>query len=263
MSEKDDNMLKLITTHSNSFHCDEVAAIALLKVFTSDTYGINRVPHKAILPFADFTIDIGRQYDPSKGLFDHHQWEGGKSSAGLIWDYLDVADKYPKISAIIKLIDQNDVGDRKSTSFELPAIVSSFNTDDIYNDAKQLTAFYNAVSMLVTYFKSMKTYQDNIDITIKEIASLTPLNDILILPHYLVGWADIIHGKNYPNIRAVAWPKLDNTQEWCAQTITEKPGTYNKNKEKFTPDDSMIFVHSNGFFCVAKNEQTMMTYLLM
>ena len=86
-------MKKLIATHNKMFHADEVTAIALLEVFTDFEIEVQRVDHdtKDFSKY-DFVIDIGKKFDGIK-YFDHHQFKGGKSSAGLIWDYCQVQSK--------------------------------------------------------------------------------------------------------------------------------------------------------------------------
>ncbi len=80
-------MKKLIATHNKMFHADEITAIALLELFTDYKIEVERVNHdtKDFSKY-DFVIDIGKTFDGKK-YFDHHQYKGGKSSAGLIWDY--------------------------------------------------------------------------------------------------------------------------------------------------------------------------------
>jgi uncharacterized UPF0160 family protein len=242
---------------------DELTACALLHVFTSETYVIKRIPHQTEIPVdTDFVIDIGRQYDPSKGLFDHHQWEHGKSSAGLIWEYLRVSEQYPYISKIIELIDQHDVGIRKATSFELPTLISSFNTDDIYDDDKQSIAFNQALQVLITYFTSLKNYQDKINAAPTIINNSPIIDSVIILPEYIAGWQTYINGTTeLAHIRAVIWPKGDESTHWYAQVPTIEPGSYEMAHPRFQLDDSMIFVHANGFLCVAPDYTTMLNYL--
>ncbi|MAD41902.1 MAG: hypothetical protein CL623_05870 [Arcobacter sp.] len=116
-------MSKLIITHNKTFHADEVAAVALLKVFTNENIIVNRVDHNTTdFSNCDLVIDIGKKFDGVK-YFDHHQYKGGKSSAGLIWDYLDLNDKYPKISKLIDLIDKNDTGVQKAKPFEFSSLI--------------------------------------------------------------------------------------------------------------------------------------------
>ena len=79
-------MKKLIATHNKIFHADEVTAIALLEIFTDYQIEVYRVAHET-QDFSkyDFVIDIGKVFD-GVNHFDHHQYKGGKSSPGLIWD---------------------------------------------------------------------------------------------------------------------------------------------------------------------------------
>ena len=103
-----------IATHNKIFHADEVTAVALLRLFTDDEIIVHRVDHDTedFTPY-DMVIDISKQFDGDK-YFDHHQNKGGKSSAGLIWEYLGVEEDYPKISKLISLVDDNDVGIQKA-----------------------------------------------------------------------------------------------------------------------------------------------------
>lgn len=264
-----DKQVKTITTHSGTFHCDEVSACALLHVFTDDKYIINRIPHQAEIPAeSDFVIDIGRVYNKAEGRFDHHQWEGGKSAAGLVWDYLQLDSKYPKISELIELIDHNDVGIRKAYPAELPRIIGCFNGSDIYDDEAQMVQFDKAIQVVITVLESMKAFQDEIDETegyllerLSNLSNWESENGVVIADRYLKGWNSILNGMMTPSIRCIMWPKGNDTDEWHAQVIPVEPGEYGLHGERFEPSTLMTFVHSNGFFCVAPDEHVMAIYL--
>ena len=255
--------MKTIITHSGTFHIDEVTACALLQVFQPNEYLIARIPHQDVIPStANFVIDIGRTYNPDKGLFDHHQWEHGKSSAGLIWEYLAVADTYPYISKIIERIDQHDVGICKATAFELPNLISAFNTDDIYDDSKQLAAFHQALHVLTIYFDSMKRYQDKVNDAPNIINNSLVVDDVLILPEYIAGWQTYVNDTtDMAHIRVVMWPKGDGSDHWYAQVPPINPTSYDMSHPSFKQDPDMIFVHANGFLCVAPSKLAMYEYL--
>ena len=121
-------MKKLIATHNKMFHADEVTAIALLEVFTDFEIEVQRVDHdtKDFSKY-DFVIDIGKKFDGIK-YFDHHQYKGGKSSAGLIWDYIGLNEEYPKLSKLVDLVDRNDVGIEKAKPFEYSSFIKCYNT---------------------------------------------------------------------------------------------------------------------------------------
>ena len=90
-----------IATHSGSFHADDVFGVGILMgVFPSHT--LVRTRKQERIDAADFAVDVGGQWDASKGRFDHHQrgFAGarpahlvdgaevagvGYASAGLVW----------------------------------------------------------------------------------------------------------------------------------------------------------------------------------
>ena len=68
------NEYKLIGTHSDSFHSDEVLATSLLlrtKEFSKSI--IVRTRDQEILDKLDIQCDVGGVFDPAKNRFDHHQ----------------------------------------------------------------------------------------------------------------------------------------------------------------------------------------------
>ena len=83
---------KTIVTHSGNFHADDVFSIAALKnIFP--TFTLIRTRNLDVIAKADLVIDVGGEYDPEAGRFDHHQRGGAGardngipySSFGLIW----------------------------------------------------------------------------------------------------------------------------------------------------------------------------------
>lgn len=89
-------MAKLCVTHSGSFHADDVVAAVLLKLAGElDEYSaVVRSRSADDFVRGDIVFDVGGEYDPARGRYDHHQrgqsgqfWEDGTplSSAGLIW----------------------------------------------------------------------------------------------------------------------------------------------------------------------------------
>ena len=70
--KRNENILK-IGTHSGVFHSDEVFACALLQVILNKELQIKRSRNIRDLTGSDYIIDIGREYEPTMNLFDHHQ----------------------------------------------------------------------------------------------------------------------------------------------------------------------------------------------
>lgn len=92
MKEKSSKNL-LIVTHSGNFHTDEVFACAVLLLLNNGNVEVIRSRDPEVWAKGDYVVDVGGEYDASRGLFDHHQIGGaGKrendipySSFGLVW----------------------------------------------------------------------------------------------------------------------------------------------------------------------------------
>ncbi|MDQ6977568.1 MAG: MYG1 family protein, partial [Ghiorsea sp.] len=81
-----------IVTHNGNFHADDVFSIAVFKhIFPS--FELIRTRDLTLIAKADIVVDVGGEYDPETGRFDHHQRGGAGeresgipySSFGLIW----------------------------------------------------------------------------------------------------------------------------------------------------------------------------------
>lgn len=91
-----------VVTHSQTFHPDEILAIAFLeRFFIKGPADIVRTRDNQILRAANqdpetFVIDVGFDYNPALRNFDHHQgdltvtWPDGTpySACGLVWTWL-------------------------------------------------------------------------------------------------------------------------------------------------------------------------------
>jgi len=123
---------KGITHGGNTFHSDDVFATALCKYFAKKEGLIfnvtrqNQVSQDEILDDSIIIYDIGKLYDPSLGMFDHHQKDvplrddGQKYSAcGLILKYygpIYFSEKeLDALQNITTLIDYHDNGRLFST----------------------------------------------------------------------------------------------------------------------------------------------------
>lgn len=100
-----------IVTHSGRFHPDELFAIAtLLRLFPNAS--ITRSRDEEVIRAGDFAVDVGGEYDPSRGRFDHHQPGGAGerangipySSFGLVWK--EYGEKVVGSKKIADRIDQ-------------------------------------------------------------------------------------------------------------------------------------------------------------
>jgi len=252
-----------IATHNKIFHADEVTAIALLKIFTDNEVEVYRVDHNTVdFTKFDMVVDIGKRFDGVK-YFDHHQYKGGKSSAGLIWDYIGLNEMYPKISKLIDMIDKNDTGIQKAKPFEFASLLKTYNSDKI-NSKEQDKQFDKAVAFAMTVIASMKYSQEDY-IDAKEIINnsyyFNGNHQILELNRFTTHWANYINGIKTPNIKAVVWRDVDENN-WKVRVPSKKLGSFELNGKALTQDDSMEFVHSSGHFAIAQDEACMKDYLM-
>ena len=252
-----------IATHNKIFHADEVTAIALLKIFTDKKITIHRVDHQTDnFDKYDMVIDISRTFDGKK-FFDHHQFKGGKSSAGMIWDYIGLQDEYPKISKLIKKVDDHDVGIQKSLSFEYSSLIKCYNHKDIYS-LYQDNQFEKAVEFAMTVINSLKEAQDEsikAQLIINDSSYFEGHENIIELKEYTGFWNQYINGETKPHIKAVVWEDKDVNQ-WKVQIPPKKVGSFELNGKELQSDENMIFVHSGGFFAVAEDKKSMKNYIL-
>jgi len=251
-----------VATHNKIFHADEVTAIALLKIFTDDEIVVTRVNHNTN-DFSKFTmvIDIGKHFDGKKYL-DHHQNRGGKSSAGLIWDYLGVQNTYPKISKLVQIVDENDVGTVKAKPFEYSSLIKCFNHSDIYAKEQDIQ-FEKAVAFAMTVLNSMKNQVQAVleaNTTVKNSFMFHNNPSIIKLSSFTPHWSTYINGKTTPHIKAVVWQDLHDNN-WKVQIPPKRLGSFELNAKALKQDDSMEFVHSSGYFAVAKDEESMRKFI--
>jgi len=87
-----------IQTHDKKFHCDDVTAISLLtNYFGQKGIRVSVLRSREHFDDADILVDVGGEYNPEEGKFDHHQkscnlsWNEQVrtplSSAGMVWKH--------------------------------------------------------------------------------------------------------------------------------------------------------------------------------
>lgn len=130
MGNMSTNMKKKIVTHSGNFHTDEVFACAVLSLLHDGNVEVVRSRDPEVWATGDYVVDVGGEYDPVRGLFDHHQVGGaGKrengipySSFGLIWK--EYGEKLCGGAYQVRYIDEKlvqpvDAADNGISTFDL------------------------------------------------------------------------------------------------------------------------------------------------
>lgn len=251
-----------IATHNKMFHADEVTAVALLKIFLEEAIEVKRVDHQTEdFSAYDLVLDIGKQYDGIK-YFDHHQNKGGKSSAGLIWDYLGLSSRYPRISKLIHLVDMNDTGVQKAGDFEYASLIKAFNTKTLLSNEQEIQ-FERAVEFAMTMINAMVINQEEVEKAkdiIKNSYYFQGNPKILELETFTPHWSSYINGRTQPNIKAVVWEDVEE-HTWKVKLPPKVPGSFELSTKPLLQDPSMVFVHTSGHFAVARDEAQMASFL--
>src|SRR5258708_5018051 len=126
--------MKRIITHSGHFQPDEVFAVATLSILLEGDYELVRTRDPQIFPSGDYIVDVGGEYDPARGRFDHHQkGDVGKgslgislSSFGLVWkEFGGKLASSPTVALaiekkLVQAIDADDMGIASETGTKVP-----------------------------------------------------------------------------------------------------------------------------------------------
>jgi len=256
-----------VATHFGMFHADEISAIALLKVFFSRTkFEVTRLPHQSSeeeLSKFDLVIDIGRVLDVENGRFDHHQYKGGMSSAGLIWSEIknilgEDGNIYPKIDELVQAIDKHDTGEQRSGEFEYSRLIG------------RLKDFDTAIEFAVQIFQSLKKEAEAIQEVKDLVVSAEVKEGFIIFPLREedadnLPWREVINGCNMPEISGVVqYNKKSSQWEATLAPINSESFAFTKGKgfnPEWKEELKLDFVHANGFFACSKSKEPVMALI--
>lgn len=159
----------IVATHRRRFHADEVFAVAILRVagYKPTVMRVARDDTDS-LKHADFRLDIGQNYNPAQGDFDHHQAQGAGhrsysapynipyATAGLVWQQfgLAICEGDRQLAEMVDRqmiihVDASDVGAKlfNGSAATIPALIGRHNGTDLDDDAEQLRRFMTMVDL--------------------------------------------------------------------------------------------------------------------
>lgn len=257
--------MQKIIVHSGAFHADELVAIAILiafKIVKKDVI-IIRTRDEAVIKEAkenkDFIIDVGAEFD---GItkFDHHHDRTLKSSAGLIWDFVktQIEGTYESIDRLVHIVDQNDVGIKKSGEFEFSSLVSNYNGSFEKADEN----FMDALVFVQRTIDSLKRESEGISKAKAIIDESTSFVDsrFLMLKEFTRQWDFFLNGDT-TFIQYICWEDK-NQGVFKIQVVPLEYGSFELSAPALIPDESMVFIHNNGFFGVAATEEILKQYII-
>jgi len=266
---------KTIVTHNGNFHADDVFSIAALKTIYP-TCKLIRSRDLEIIGKADIVIDVGGEYDPRAGRFDHHQRGGAGerdngvpySSFGLIWLKYGVAicagsQEVAKAvdTSLVSKIDAIDCGHVEGIydGISLSQTISMFNPtwqEDSHFDACFDEAVDFASRVLI---RSIASASGGINAkTIVEKAIENAQDPRVIVLEKYTPWKRTVHALSEKALYVV-YPS--QTGQWRIQTVPVEPGSFedkkplpkgwaglsDKSLQDVTGIDDAMFCH-NGLF---------------
>lgn len=274
-----------VITHSGHFQPDDVFAIATLQILLGD-FELIRTRDPEMIKTGDWVVDVGREYDPEKKRFDHHQ-EGGAgarengipySSFGLVWKHcgVKIAGNEERAGRIEeKLVQQIDAIDNGHMYFTADTVypylvddaLSAFNPtwkEEGTYDAQFVRAVTIAKQILE---REIIRAQDAIEARDFVEAVYRSADDkrILIFDNNYPTEETL---QKYPGVLFVVKPDKANMQ-WSAYAVREHPNGFKSRKEfpaawagkvraeltevSGVPD--AVFCHNARFVAVAKTKE--------
>ncbi|MEE9328253.1 MAG: MYG1 family protein [Cocleimonas sp.] len=274
-----------IATHNGNFHADDVFSIAALKsVFPS--FKLIRTRDSELITKADIVLDVGGEYDPDAGRFDHHQRGGAGerengipySSFGLIWQKygLEICDGNQKVAnavdaGLVSTIDADDCGyGERAEGISLSRTISMFNPtwqEDSDFDAGFDEAVEFASRLLTRFIASA-----NASISAKSIVTEAIENAedprIIVLEKY-IPWKKTVLKLSEEALYMI-YPS--QTGKWRIQTVPVEQGSFENRKplpkqwaglsdnefKEVTGIDDAMFCHNGLFIAGAESFESTM-----
>jgi uncharacterized UPF0160 family protein len=277
---------KTIVTHNGNFHADDVFSIAALKkVFPS--FNLIRTRDLALIEKADIVIDVGGEYNPESGRFDHHQRGGAGerengipySSFGLIWQKygLEICQGNQEVanavdSGLVSKIDAIDCGHVEGiyNGISLSQTISMFNPtwqEDSHFDTCFDEAVDFALRVLTRFIASANGGISAKDLVAKAIDSAEDPR-VIVLEKY-IPWKRTVHALSDEALY-ILYPSPSG--QWRIQTVPVELGSFEDRKplpkawaglsddalKEVTGIDDAMFCHNGLFIAGAESFESTM-----
>lgn len=275
-----------IATHNGNFHADDVFSIAALKnIFPS--FKLIRTRNLEVISKADIVIDVGGEYEPDNGRFDHHQRGGAGerengipySSFGLIWQKygVEICDGNQEVAnavdtGLVSTIDAIDCGHVEGVNkgISLSQTISMFNPtwqEETHFDSCFDEAVDFASRVLSRFIASASG-----GISAKDIVA-TAINNaedprVIVLEKY-TPWKTTVHTLSKKALYVI-YPS--ESGQWRIQTVPVELGSFEDRKplpkqwaglsdqalKNVTGIDDAMFCHNGLFIAGAESFESTM-----
>jgi len=278
-----------IATHSGGFHPDDIFAVATILLFTKEKKAeIVRTRDPKLIDSADYVVDVGGVYDPSKRKFDHHMPLGAGerqngvpyASFGLVWKEFGenlcgskkIAEEIDKL--IVAQTDALDcgVGEKKPIvdevyAYDLSKMVMAM--DPTWREKKYDTdkAFLKLVSWAQKILKrEIKVAKDtDKGQKIVEKAYKKASDKRIVVMEEALPYEFVLN--KYPEPLLVVFPNSEG--DWRAKAVRDDPrsfvdrvnfpeswaGLRSEELARVSGVSDAIFCHNKRFMSVAKTRE--------
>jgi uncharacterized UPF0160 family protein len=278
-----------VAVHDGIFHSDDVFSVAILSLYLNKPLEIFRTRDSKVFEKMDYLLDVGREYNPAKNKFDHHQenWSEKRTNgipyatSGLMWK--EYGEKITGSKEVVERVDEKVIQslDAEDNGVEIykrifenvdPYCMSdyffAFNPTWTERNKSSLKAFEIAVFEAKNVLKrEIKKAEDNIlgKKKIQEIYEKTEDKRILVLDDSY-SWKKIV--SSYPETLFVIKQVYDN-KNWHINAVnvegsrfTNKldfpeawAGKEGEELEKITGIKNVLFCHNGRFVAATKTKE--------
>ena len=281
----ENNLKKIIGTHSGAFHADDVFAVATLSMLFPD-YEIHRSRDPEVWAKCDYLVDVGGSYDHEQKIYDHHFKDGPTyddglkmSSIGLIWKHYgaEVCGSEQIAARVCRcLIRQFDAIDNgvalteSISAFEDTREVSLSGAIGMMNPQDHSKADYvfagevvRARLLLQASIAQAKHWADSKTSVVHALEKALANNDAYIVVPEGCKWIE--HLFNSADNESILYAIFPNAEKYYVRTVPSAPGEFSNrkdlpkawaglNNEAFSEVAGIsdgVFCHHGLFICAA------------
>lgn len=277
----------VIRTHDGPFHADDCFAVAVLKevITRSGRDAVVIRSRDASIP-AHFVVDVGGEYDPAAGKFDHHQNAGAGyredgvypyAAFGLVWKEFGAAlcgnERTARVvdNHLVRFVDANDCGIGSGSGYSISSAIAAFNPswkeveqdfDAAFADACDFARGVLDKEIIRAKAARCALYKVRKYARKSEEAGFQSL---LLLDRF-VPWKGVVI-QEYPGINYVLFPAVDGN--WIVHAVPTEPGSFKSRKllptnwagmtghdfDKETGIEGGVFCHRNRFMAVHSSKE--------
>jgi uncharacterized UPF0160 family protein len=282
--------MKLIGSHSGSFHADDALGVAMLLTLHPGAEVV-RTRDPAVWATCDALVDVGGEHDHVRNRFDHHQMgfserrENGipYAGSGLVWAAYGVQyvlatvewASYGEAQIVAQLVDDkliqhadavdSGVNVPGPANFSLSGIIDSLNVRWYEQDVNDDARFAEAVSLAGIVLRNLVHAVAAEYAAAERVRSAMRLSDgrILVLDGARLPFDPVVN-KEMPDVLFVVYPESAGRQyqvRVVPKVLGEYParadlpaawaGLRDADLSKVTGVADAVFCHNGRFICGA------------